>query len=522
MSKYSGKMRHKNSVASFFALLSYMFFAVSLILLVSCTYKKEVSEAVQVALTSPPQTLDPRLATDANGQYITSLLFNALVRIGPDLKPINDASTRWSYKNLVYTFDLHKDLTFSNGVPVTGQDILFSFDQYRTKGPFQSALQFIKDVKVHKEAGGYLRVQLILSTFRDPLSFFSDISVVKILPQAIVSKYKKDFFKHLVGSGSFVLEEQSSEEIVLRAREQHPIATPKVKRVVFKIIRNSNTLYFKTIKEEFDIVQSEMPHYKIQEFTENKNFQVFKYPGLKMSYLLLNLRHPVLASLSSRKAIALALNRDEIIKFKLSGLAVPATSLLTPKSPFFHAQLQPLTYNVEGSQKIFSQMKLSQPLQFKTSHHPSSVEIGRVIGHQLRQAGLDIQTQSFEWATYYGDIQAGRFHIALMRWVGAISPNIYKIALHSLEIPPKGRNRGFYKNEELDQLLESGPQVESFEERKVLYQKVQEIVMKDLPIIPLWYNIDVCLVHKRIKNYRPSLNGDFTSLLSVEKSSQER
>lgn len=485
-------------------------------LLMSCTKKTYMSDALQVALTSSPKTLDPRLATDANGQYISHLLFNSLVRIGPQLKPINDAAENWTYNNLIYTFHLHKGLSFSNGSPVTKKDILFSFDQYRHKGPFQSALKFIKEVKADNTSEGGMQVQLILSEFRDPLSFFSELSVVKILPQALVSKYKNDFFQHPVGSGSFVLEKQSSNEIILKARKNHPIAVPKIPRVVFKIIRSDSTLYFKTIKEEFDIVQSEMPHYKVKEFENNKNFQVFKYAGLKMSYLLLNLKHPVLSSLPNRKAIAAALNREEIIKFKLSGLATPATSILTPGNPFFHIQLQPFKYNLNDSQKTFSQIQSAQPLLIKTSHHPSSVEIGNVIRHQLSQAGLNVQMQSLEWATYYGDIQAGRFDMALMRWVGAISPNVYKIALHSLEIPPKGRNRGFYKNKELDGLLELGPTIQSLEKRKAIYHKVQEIVMRDLPIIPLWYNRDVSIVHKRVRNYQPSLNGDFTPLIYVE------
>lgn len=485
---------------------------------VSCQKKaQDALETLHIALTSPPKTLDPRRATDANGQYITHLLFHSLVRIGPDLKPINEAANHWTYNNLTYTFHLHKGLTFSNGAFVTKEDLLFTFEQYTQKGPFQTALNFIKDVKVKTAPEGHLIVQIFLSRFHAPLSFFSDLSVVKILPKAIVLKYGDDFFKHLIGSGSFVLEKQSSSEIILKARKNHPIATPKIQKVVFKIIKNEGTLYFKALKEEFDIIQSEMPHRKVKEFENHKKFQVFKTPGLKVSYLLLNLKHPVLSSQAVRKAIATALNRDEIIEFKLSGLATPATSLLTPNNPFFYDGLKPLPYDLVSAQKTFKPLKADQPILIKTSHHPSSVEVGRVIAHQIDQAGLDVQLQSFEWATYYGDVQAGRFHIALMKWVGVISPDIYKTAFHSLEVPPKGRNRGFYQNEELDKLLELGPAISSFERRKQLYQKVQERIMADLPIIPLWYNKEVSIIHKRVKNYQPSLNGDFTSLLYAHK-----
>ena len=492
-----------------------IFIVIIALLCNSCTSKQDQSDTLQIAITSRPQTLDPRFATDANGQYITQLLFSSLVRIGPKLKPINDAAKSWTYNNLTYTFQLHKGLTFSNGTPVTQDDLLFTFHQYTTKGPFKSTLHFIKEYKV-SDHDDHLQVQILLSEFRDPLSFFADLSVVKILPKAIVTKYKDDFSKHLIGSGHFAIEKQSSLEIVLRARKQHHSKIPKINRVVFKIIRNDNTLYFKALKGELDIIQSEMPTHKIKEFIDNTSFQVFKYPGLKVSYLLLNLRDSALSHANVRRAIATAFNRDEIIQYKLSGLAKPATSFLTPGHPFFPNKIIPLKYDLQSSKKTFSQLKLPS-ISLKTSNKPSSVEVGKVMINQLLKAGLNVQLQSFEWATYYSDIQAGRFQMAMMTWVGVISPDIYRIALHSLEIPPKGRNRGFYKNKLLDQFLELGSQTESLQERKKIYQKVQEIIMNDLPIIPLWYHTDVSIVHKRVVNYQPSLNGDFTPLVYVEK-----
>ena len=487
-----------------------------LLILTSCTESKDLSESLQVAITSQPQTLDPRFATDANGQYITGLLFSCFVRIGPKLKPVNDAAKNWTYDNLTYTFDLHENLRFSNGDTVTKEDILFSLKEYITKGTFKSALNFIKEFKVN-DKDDHIQVQLILSKFRPPFALFTDISVIKILPKAIVTKYGSDFSKHLIGSGHFSIEKQSSNEIVLKARKQHHLAVPKVKNIVFKIIRNENTLYFKTLKEELDIIQSEMPTHKIKEFSDNANFQIFKYPGLKVSYLLLNLKDPILSDISIRRAISTALNRDEIIQFKLSGFGKLATSLLTPDNPFFHKKIKHLKYNLKASQKLFSKLKSKPSLLLKTSNRSSSVEVGKVIANQLQKAGLNINLQSFEWATYYGDIQAGRFQMAMMTWVGVLSPEIYKIAFHSSEIPPKGRNRGFYKNNSLDELVELGSQVESLQKRQSIYQKVQEMIIDDLPIIPLWYHTDVSIVHKRVVNYQPSLNGDFTSLIYVEK-----
>ena len=210
--------------------LKFSIYIFPILILTSCTNSsKDLSDTLQVAITSQPQTLDPRFATDANGQYITGLIFSCFAHIGPELKPVNDAAKSWTYDNLTYTFELHKDLRFSNGYLVTKDDILFSLKEYTTKGPFKSALDFIKEFKVSNR-DDHIQVQLILSRFRAPFSLFTDISVIKILPKNIVEKYGNDFSKHLIGSGYFSIEKQSSNEITLKARKQHHIVDPKVKK----------------------------------------------------------------------------------------------------------------------------------------------------------------------------------------------------------------------------------------------------------------------------------------------------
>ena len=145
------------------------------------------------------------------------------------------------------------------------------------------------------------------------------------------------------------------------------------------------------------------------------------------------------------------------------------------------------------------------------------MENGKVIAQQLNKAGLKVKMESFEWGTFYSDVKNSNFQLATMRWVGVLDPDIYRLAFHSAETPPKGRNRGGYKNTELDTLLEEGLYVSDFNKRKGLYSKVQQTILKELPIIPLWYDEQVAVVHKRVKNYKVALNGDFTPLIGVYK-----
>jgi len=141
------------------------------------------------------------------------------------------------------------------------------------------------------------------------------------------------------------------------------------------------------------------------------------------------------------------------------------------------------------------------------------VSYAKVIAEGFRKAGFQVGLKSYEWGTFYGDLKKGHFQLALLRWVGAFDPDIYRLAFHSLEVPPYGRNRGFYKNKKLDALVTAGRREFDVQERKKIYRQVQQIVSKDLPVIPLWHNQQIAVVKKDIEGYFLQANGSYDFLL---------
>ncbi|MCB0366771.1 MAG: ABC transporter substrate-binding protein [Bdellovibrionaceae bacterium] len=488
------------------------------LLLWSCSRTQKLEpDTLYVALGSQPSSLDPRFATDANGMRIAQLMFNSIVRIGPDLKVTGDAAESWTYKDLIYTFKLRENLSFSNGRKVHPEDIQFSFEQYRLdNNPFHSALDLVNGVTA-KDMGTHLQVKVRLKEYSAKL-LTSDLPVVKILPKEETLAAGADFAKQLIGTGSFSFDHQSANEIVLKARKDHPYASPRVNRLIFKVIRDEFTRFQKTYKGSIDIAQAEIPLSKVIVFERRpEDFQVYKYPGLSMSYILVNLKDPLLQNLQVRQALAHGLQRDEIIKYKLEGLASPATAILTPNNPFHDQDLNNLPFDLAKGKALLEQSQASgKTLTLKTSNAQSAVENGKVLVNQLSQLGIKVVLQSFEWGTFYDDVRKGNFQLATMRWIGALDPDIYRIALHSSETPP-GRNRGQYVNSQLDLLLEQGLKIADEGRRIAHYKKVQKIVLDDLPIIPLWYDGQVAIVNKRVKNYTPPLNGDFSPFVRVTK-----
>ena len=477
--------------------------------MVQCTKKKTKvqGDVLNVALASMPATLEPTKATDAYGMRIASLIFSSLVRVDDNLKPVGDAAEDWSYKNKTFTFRLKSNIRFHDGSPVTREDIVYSFAQFKSvASPFAPAFKDIVKVDV-SEKNGRLIVAVTLKEYSAKL-LTSDLPALKIMPRNRVEG-------SLVGSGPFKFSEKTDNSIVLARNAEHFDTVPLVTGVTFRVIRDDLTRVQKLLKGEVDLAQAEIPNDKLKSFSKD-NFLIQQYPGLSMTYLLINFNDPVLKNKKIREAIDMSISRGDIIKYKMAGLGEAATSLMTPQNPFFFKDLKSPEQNIDEAKKIISELKLDGTrLLLKTSNVPVAVDNGKVLANQISQTGLKIDLQSLEWGVFYGDVSKGRFQLAILRWVGSTDPDLYRLAFHSLEKPP-GRNRGSYSNEALDKLLDQGISIEDMNKRIKLYNEVQKIVYDDLAIIPLWYDMLVALSNKRVLNYKPSPMGDYWPFVKIQ------
>jgi len=472
---------------------------------------------VVIALDSEPKTLDPRFATDANGMRIIDLIFQSLVEWDSHNHLRSSVAKKWSCEKKKCLFYIKKNIYFSNGRRIKAEDILFSFSEYRSeKYPFFSAFNVIHSVSVDETENHFL---LIVNLKRTSGKFLTaDLPVLKILPKKEVLEAGTNFHKKLIGSGPFQLKERSLGYIILQSRKNFNPPS-HIDSVTFKIIRDDYTRFQKTLNGEIDIAQSVIPLGKIKRFMKNqKSFYIVRSLGISVTYLLINLKDPCLKQKEIRKALTLSINVPHIVLHKLKGFAIPANSFINPDSFFFNKAIKPASYNPEKARLLAGGFCQKHILSLKSSNGQEVISQTQVLSRQLQKGtGISVYPESFEWGTFYEDINKGRFQLALLQWVGVIDPDIYRLAFHSKEWAPKGRNRGFYKNKTLDHLLDQGQSLMNQNKRKDIYDKVQMIIMRDMPIIPLWHQEQVSIVKKRIKGYHLKRQVDFRYLLKTLK-----
>ena len=507
-----------------------------------CSFKnKKNPETLTVGLSAIPATMDPRFALDAEGMKIGSLIFQSLVTIGPDMNVVGDAAESWKMEQkgpeFILSFPLKSHLKFSDATPVTCDDVLFSIQEYKSdSSPFKSAYDNIKHARCEQHI-----LTLHLDSYSEKM-LNSDLPVLKILPRKVflteatnssvinfddfsyknLPSYKtaSDRFKeHLVGSGPFAVLSQGETTITLRPNT-HFTKPPQLKKVEFKVIKDDFTRFLQMYRGDLDLAVSTMPKNKVASLERMDFLDVIRRPGLKMAYILVNFKNSTLSSLKNRQLLFQSFNVEEVIKYKLEGLGEPASSILTKANPYFnHELLSLLPERPSEPEELRKQILESDAgkavLLLKTSNTREAVENAKLLTNQMRQYGFRVRHESYEWGTYFKDIKEGNYDLATMTWVGAYDPDIYRIALSRKELPPQGRNRGYYQNPDFDRLVEAGAQETNTDKRREIYKKAQEIAIKDLAILPLWYEDSITVIHKRVKNYTPSLNGDYSNLVEA-------
>jgi peptide/nickel transport system substrate-binding protein len=494
-------------------------FYISLLGLPQCYWSEPPPlDTLVYGLSSEPKTLDPRFATDANGQRIDGLIFSSLVKRDADLNLTGDLAESWEYKDNNFTFKIRPHIYFHDGAALTAEDLEFSVEQFKSgRSPFAAQFALIKKVAVSYEVhqGGTLK--LFLDEYNAPL--IMDLVSLKILPKKIVEATGDDFYRKPIGTGPYQYSHRDIKNIFLQKNDKYFGKKGRTQTIQFKVIKDANTRFQKMYKGKIDIIQSDIPFSKVSFFRQQEKFRVVVAPGLSTTYILLNLRNPILQQKRVRHAISSAIDRDELIRYAREGFAEPATSIVTRANAFFNKELKYHHLNESQIRETFQSLG-DNPIILKTSNTLEAIENGKVITQRLKSMGLNVEQQTYEWGTYYEDVRTGKFEMAIMKWVGVQDPDIYRTTLHSSMTPP-GRNRGYYSNPEFDTLVIKGLKEPSFAKRKALYDLAQKIVFEDLPTIPLWYDKQVAVIHNRVKNYKLPLTGNFSALTEAYKDERE-
>jgi peptide/nickel transport system substrate-binding protein len=472
-----------------------------------------------VGIESDPLQLDPRYATDANGVRISNLIYNSLLRADESGQLEPELAESWRLVNdQTYLFELRHGVKFQNGKPLTAADVKYTFESIQDPKNRSPKRSLLKPLQAVDQLGPY---QLRFRLSKPEAPFLEQLTTGIVPAPSNVTGLPAAWPP--VGSGPFILESvDSGEKITLKTNPSYWEGKPRVAGLIFKIVPDAMVRVLEFKKGTIDFVQNDIEPEMLPWLKKNTDAEVEVRQGTTFQYIGINLTHPILKHRKVRQALALAIDRESIVRHLLKDLATPASGLLSPLNWAYEPSVERWPYDPERAKRLLDEAGFRDPdgegplprfrLSFKTTNIDLRLRIAEALKEQLKRVGIELEIRTFEWGTFYSDIKKGNFQLYSLAWVGVMDPDIYYQVFHSASIPPDGDNRGRYSNARLDRLLEDGRTTTNLAKRKLIYSEVQKTLAEELPYIPLWWWKNAVVKRPSLRGFVPYPDGDLISL----------
>lgn len=520
-----------------------------ILLLTSCgSEKTNESNRVVVGIPADITTFNPLFAFSVDEGAITELLYLGLVDYKWNTEqgeleafPMLAKSWEWAKDSSSITFHLRDDVKWSDGVPLTANDVVFSLDVYSDPIVNSRLYGIFGDLYTDKE--NHIDVAksfVVKSDYELQINFRPHSSpdlvdiVPPVIPKHIFEKYSrkdletaKDNFNP-VTSGMFVLKKwDRNQTITLGVNKNSFLYDPdKISELVLKIIPDYTSRLTQLKKGEIDLMELIRTE-DINDLKDNSKIVLKTIEGREYDYVGWNNIDPkifnekkefepnkLFGDKETRIALTYAINRQEILEDYLYNYGQLAA---TPISPIFKSAFDPgikqYEYNPEKARKILTKEGWTDSnnngiidkdgVEFKftlaiPSGNPLRPYAATIIKNDLKAIGIEMNVVTLELGAFMENIENKKMDAWMAAWYIPIPIELKSFWYSDLQATPL--NYISYQNKEADKLMDELTVHLPKERQKKLYYRFQEIMHEDQPVTFMYWISDIVGINKRVKN----------------------
>lgn len=488
------------------------------------------------AMNAEPATaLLPGNTNATTGGKVLDLIFSQLVAFDASGKPVNEVAKEIKSNDNAtqFTITLKDGWKFTDGTPVTSESFTKAWSYAANATNAQINANFFSNIKGYDKLqakGVASDAQLDGLKVVDDKTFTVDLSTpdsnfpIKVgytgfapLPEAFF-KDPKGFAEKPIGNGAykFVKWEHNKEIDVVKNPDYKGNFPAKNAGVNFILYTSPQSAYADVLSGNLDVMDS-VPATVAGNLKNAKNVQVYNKAGSSISLFVITQDYPHFGPGKEgqlrRQAISMAINREQICDKIMSGLCTPATDFTAPAINGHSESLkgvENLSYNPDKAKELWAEANKISPwdgtfeIAYNTDGGMKSMW-DAVINSIKNTLGIDAATQIFATGAELSEVTDGRtLHKPHRMGWSPDYPSIenYLTSLYATSAADgNGANTGDYKNPEFDALLAKGNQESSTDAAIKDYQAAEEILLNDLPSVPLYYTNANGVANKNLKNF---------------------
>ena len=476
-------------------------------------------------------TLDPAFASNPQLIWPTNQLFNSLVQLDDELNVQPDIAKNWTFDDstLTYKFNLRNDVYFHKSEVfagyykdsirlVTARDFEYSFNRLLDEKVAARGSWVLNNVnRFYAENDSTFSIQL-----NQPFPAFLGLLSMRfcsVVPKEAIDYYGNDFRSNPVGTGPFKFKLwEENVKLVLRRnpdyfeKDELGNQLPYLEAVAITFLPDKQSEFLQFVQGKLDFVSGLDNSYK-DEIVSTKGKLQEKYknqvnlitsPYLNTEYLGFYMDSPSseIQSKKIRQAINYGFDRIKMIRYLRNGIGIPAIHGFIPKGLAGYNNMEGYTYQPEKAKELVGQYKK------ESGNNNPSIAIGtnsqyldlcEFIQRELEKIGIQVQIDVVPPSTLRQMKSSGELAIFRASWI-ADYPDAenYLSLFYSKNFTPNGPNYAHFKNNVYDSLYVASLSLPNIEKRKLLYEKMDSIIIEEAPVVPLYYDMAVRFVSKKV------------------------
>jgi peptide/nickel transport system substrate-binding protein len=452
-------------------------------------------------------SLDPARPSDNESTEVIAQVFETLVRYRPgstDIEPGLAVSWEVDASGRVWTFRLRPGVVFHDGTPFDAEAVVFSFERQRDPrhpfhlGKFGYWANAYKNVE-RVEAVDRLTVRITIAERFAPFLASMAMFPVAIVSPTAVARWREDFAEHPVGTGPFAFVRwDRGERIVIARNPRYWGERTASARVVFEVEPDARQRLIALESGAADVALAISPD-ELQYADLHPGLTLHRPPANNVTYLAMNCTRPPFDRVEVRTALALAINKEAIVRLAYQSLAIAAHGPLPPTQWGYQPGGGGPGYDPDAARARLTALAAAGAIDLGQTYRlyapatprpylPNPEQVARLIQANLEAVGLKVELVLQPFAAQRSDTQTGRHDLALAGWVGdSGDPDNYLFLLFDKDntTPGIARNIAFYRSDEVSELLRRAQRVEDRSAREGLYAEAQARIAADAPWVPL-------------------------------------
>jgi oligopeptide transport system substrate-binding protein len=467
--------------------------------------------------------LDPALYTNTSSDYIR-LMFSGLVRLSPDLDIIPDLAESWSINEdgTEYTFHLRQNAKFSSNIEITANDIKNSWERViNPDKPSPYALLYLGDIqgvkdKIFRKSEEISGIEVLdeytlkitldtpkpffLAKLTSPVTFVID----PLNPQIA----HEDWVYTASASGPYKIEKIDDDTGIFFKRNENYLPLADIENIVFLFPSGGSLVshYENQIVDALQIDYTDTD--RVSNENDELNSEWLPSPSFCTRYISLDSSHAPLNNQNLRKALIQAIDKERFVENLTYGLEKPAAAVLPPGFPGYQTSDQLLFFDIEQAQNnltLSGYLDNPEPIILITEGDGNSENTAiNLLTHMWKEnLDLDIQVVYIAQENFISDVSKYHGHMLLSEWCADYPDpsNFFDVVIYS----DSDLNLTGYNNIQIDQLIIEAQTERDNNKRLNLYQQIEQQIISDFTILPLYHPSINMLVNPRISNYPTAL-----------------